>query len=136
MVLINKHEMRYGEEDGIIYLDAISNDCALAIINRKSHPCVYVTFPGIEHISSYDQASEMWDVHGGFTFLGNLTYNDLEGLWLGWDYAHYGDYLHSNNDRLNAESFYDKKWTLDELIRDGLLCLKSIFEHKLFMEGE
>ena len=64
-----------------------------AVVNtRGSHPCAYIQFPGIEKVENYDYFHLDCGVHGGFTFLGDLEHLGLNGLWLGWDYAHCGDY--------------------------------------------
>ena len=118
MIFISK-EMVYGEE-GIIFLESI-NQYGIAIINRKSHPCIYVTFPGVEHFGDYYQINDYADVHGGFTFLGTLKYSGLVGVWAGWDYAHWMDYLHTSTG-IPADP-NGHKWTLDELVHDAHQCI-------------
>lgn len=118
MIFISK-EMVYGEE-GIIFLESI-NQYGIVIINRKSHPCIYVTFPGVDHFGDYVQLNDYADVHGGFTFLGTLKYSGLEGVWAGWDYAHWMDYIHSST--LDLSDPNDHKWTLDELVHDAHQCV-------------
>lgn len=119
MIFIDK-EMIYGEE-GIIFLESI-NQYGIAIINRKSHPCIYVTFPGVEHFGDYNQLNDYADVHGGFTFLDTLKYSGLEGVWAGWDYAHYTDYLYYCDSSILSDP-NDHKWTLDELVHDAHQCV-------------
>ena len=63
-------------------------------------------------------------VHGGFTFLGTRESLGIEGIWLGWDYAHAGDLLYS--ERIDFSIPGDHKWELDDLIlqaRDTLFTV-------------
>lgn len=134
MVLIYKKEDPVYSDDRegkILYLETYA-ESALLIMSLGSHPCSYITFPGIEHISSYDYANELCDVHYGFTFLGSRrNIAALEGIWLGWNYAHAGDLLYSS--RLDVSIPGDHKWTLDELITEGRLALYNML---LKMKGD
>lgn len=128
MVLIHKKDtpVYSGDREGkILYLET-RGESALMIISLGSHPCTYLTFPGIEHICSYNDAEDSLavQVHGGFTFLGSRENLGIAGIWLGWDYAHAGDLLYSEHIDMYMPG--DHKWTLEELIleaRDALFTV-------------
>lgn len=121
-------EMIYGGEGGLLGVEDIGDGYKLAVTNTKgSHPCAYVQWPDIEKLETYDDIWVDAEVHGGFTFLGTLkTTYDLDGIWLGWDYAHLGDYL--GFDLLPKRT--DKKWTSEEVRQEALEVLKAIKEGK------
>lgn len=99
-------EMKKMEYNGsgiseVLYYEKSDDGYGLAVVNtRGSHPCAYVTFPGIEDLESdcdiyLEDDEDYYIVHGGFTFLGTLSNLGLEGTWLGWDYAHLEDWIQS-----------------------------------------
>ena len=69
------------------------------------------------NLKQVDYINENW--HGGITFSkksmgGNLK--NVEGKWIGWDYAHFDDY---------TDYFpYGKKYTTEEIVRE----IKSIID--------
>lgn len=90
-----------------------------AIINFGSHPCCYIAIPSgnMLYKSNYDLISSKIDVHGGFTYseeklINSITrkpiFPKLEGqkYWfVGWDYAHVGDYYISNVTSLDGHKY-------------------------------
>lgn len=96
-----------------------------------SHPCVYIKFPGIEQVTSYDDIVSPV-VHGGFTFLGESESLPGEGIWLGWDYAHCGDYIarYSNQYFLGEHA-----WTKKELVDKAVATLTQIRDIGLILNA-
>ena len=125
-------EMIYGGEGGLLGVEDIGDGYKLAVTNTEgTHPCAYVQWPGIEKLETYDDIWVDAEVHGGFTFLGTLkTTYDLDGIWLGWDYAHCGDYYWTGYNDLFPSSKDDKKWTTEEVRQEALEVLKAIKEGK------
>lgn len=125
-------EMIYGGESGLLGVEEIFDGYKLAVTNTKgSHPCAYVQFPGIEALESCDDIWVEAEVHGGFTFLGSLKkVYDLDGIWLGWDYAHLGDYYWTGFNDLFPHRDKDKKWTAEEVRNEALEVLTAIKEGK------
>ena len=128
-----KTEILYVETDG---------DFALAVLNiRGSHPCAYIQFPEIEKIESCDNTwfrngedpDDWFDVHGGFTFLGTMKLNGLDGLWLGWDYAHSGDYSEWG---LHDMGFDEKKWTTEEIVKEAREAIERVKKGQLRIEHD
>ena len=118
----------------LLAIEWFNDGTAYAVVNvRGSHPCAYIQFPGIEKIESYedvyllyDEADDFW-VHGGFTFLGTYKLIGLPGIWLGWDYAHLGDWTQGYP---IAEDPFDhrdeKKWTTEEVVDHARRALDHI----------
>ena len=119
-------EMVYGGEGGLLGVEDLGDGYKFAVVSiAGSHPCAYVQFPGIENLSSYEHIQVEAPVHGGFTFLGTLEDYSLEGVWLGWDYAHLFDYIWTGN--INSSLRADtKKWTTEEIRQEALGILKAI----------
>lgn len=109
---------------------------ALAVVNVKgSHPCGYIQFPGIEELKSYDDLwiedendeDDFFDIHGGWTFLGSLEHLGLPGIWIGWDYAHFGDWTQSmppEQDVFRHEN--ETKHTTEEIVETARKALDFI----------
>ena len=143
-------EMTYATRDqSILYLEVNDDDTAICIIDRGGWPCSYIKMP--EDIYQNHVESTNWDgnyddidvwVHGGVTF-GEYCrlkiydhYNHFEvdervpeGYWLGWDYAHAGDYCFRGLDYDPVFRFdpgYEKKYTIKELIDEAHEALKEL----------
>lgn len=128
----------------VICFKEFDDGTAVAILNiRGSHPCAYIQFKGIEELRSYDdlelydeETDEYGGVHGGFTFLGTLINNGLNGVWIGWDYAHCYDWIQSmkpSEDLLNH--YNEKKWTTQEVLDEALKALQFIRKGKYQIEN-
>ena len=131
MILINKEDAPvYGGDlkGNILFLET-QGESALMIVSFGSHPCIYITFPGIQHISDYGNADGLCQVHYGFTFLGSRENLGIAGLWLGWDYAHVGDLLY--HEHYDHRIPGDHEWTLNELKFEGRRALDTILEREV-----
>lgn len=118
-VIFTHLPMNYGREYPDIIGEGKIDGYAYKIKNIKgSHPTAYVKLP-LDHVffdKFYDDIPVY--VHGG------LTYSEKEedGYWIGWDYAHCGDYT-------SDYVFGDKQWTTDEIldhVEDVIKQLKHI----------
>lgn len=100
------------------------------ICTNGIHPTAYVS---CGCFATYDKrgAYEELPVHGGCTFAGTRASGD--GLWIGWDYGHSGDYM-SFTDRGSpfkvALSPHGKKWTVPEVMQDVIKAILYIEENK------
>lgn len=87
------------------------------IVSYGDHPCAYVKVP---KNTKYDHIL----VHGGITFYGKLrqVYGDRAGYYIGWDYAHDGDFLGcmlAMQDAHMMPWFTElKRWTTEEILED------------------
>ena len=88
------------------------------IISYRTHPCAYIVSNKNDLIYNKDYDDiDFVNVHGGLTYSkwGLGDYIDEDKWVIGWDYAHYGDYLPYVND--------GKKWTTEEIyesIKDAI----------------
>ena len=102
------------------------------IVSLGTHPCAYVRIPQDHkyHGVCYSDL-EFITCHGGLTYSENYiqinSSETVDGWWVGWDYAHHGDYT-----TLDDFGFYDlgcddedqKKWTEEEIMQD----IESVIE--------
>jgi len=120
--------LSYGVKDNYKY----------CILNLGTHPTAYVELPdGHKYYKKdYIDVEEHIDVHGGVTFAsqGVLNKKGLEqiskeeadfigtGWWIGWDYAHYGDYVGM------VLSEPGKKYTTEEIFEDVCDVIRQLKE--------
>lgn len=100
------------------------------ICTNGTHPTAYVH---CGCLATYDKKEDYDDlpVHGGCTFAGTRLSGD--GLWVGWDYGHFGDYMSFHeNDSIFKVSLYPrgKKWTVAEVMQDVMKAILYIEENK------
>ena len=94
------------------------------------HPFVYIKFPGIENVMNYDDIVSP-EVHGGFTFLGELKSLPGEGIWLGWDYAHFDDYTPTGCSFRMPIPGEEHAWTKKALVDEAVDALTRIRDEGL-----
>lgn len=90
-------EMEYSEKRKIEVLD--TGYCLgflYYIMNLGTHPTAYIKIPKENKYYGKDMGEINLDVNGGVTYSEeglNISDNQrIEGWFIGWDYAHYGDY--------------------------------------------
>lgn len=93
------------------------------ILSLGTHPVAYVEIPKTHKLygTHYDNIDV--DVHGGLTYSkDNLWLSDTEELrdnwFIGWDYAHFGDYLGYEEMYPIKIQLRGKKWTIEEIRQD------------------
>ena len=91
------------------------------ILNLGTHPTAYIKIP--ENHRYYKKRIEETEiyVHGGLSYSGNYLYIEnnqkIEGWFIGWDYARWGDYM-GYEEKLPMELRGGKKWTVEELYEE------------------
>jgi hypothetical protein len=108
-----------------------------AIISLGSHPVCYVGVPpGHKYYGKgYDEIPIQ--CHGGLTFAGkDFWFNpvSINLWWIGWDYAHYGDYYqhtkemesHLKSGGLLPREKESHKWTMEELRAEVRIVLDQV----------
>jgi len=130
----------------ILHVEWNNHGQALAVVNvRGSHPCAYIQFPELKEVGSYDdiyigsngesEIDEDFWIHGGFTYLGSLENLGLPGDWIGWDYAHSGDWTQSmppQTDVFNHED--ERKYTTEEIVNTARKALDYISKGYYYIE--
>lgn len=101
------------------------------ICTNGAHPTAYVNC-GEDSFSKKENCDGI-PVHGGCTFFGTKHVDD--GLCVGWDYGHYGDYmtpLGAIENHLIDFGFprRGKKWTVLEVMQDVIKAILFIEENK------
>ena len=85
------------------------------VLTMGSHPCAYVDVRDTEFI--VDEIN----CHGGITYGDDILATVPEkSYFIGWDYAHYNDFL-AFNDRLAkeyGEPYRAHKYTLTEIVKE------------------
>ena len=129
-------EMMYGKPvTELLDINWYDDGMAYAVVNiRGSHPCAYIQFPDIGKVKDYESFFIDEDIdddyecciHGGFTFLGGLGNLGLPGIWIGWDYAHFGDYLGYGLSNCTD----DKIWTTEEVVAHAKRALEYLRKGK------
>lgn len=126
----------YSNIPGVVIVDkGIIDDYQWFIASYGTHPCAYVKIPKEHKLHNRKDIGDFYDidVHGDITFTGeDFLFNpvvDNDSWWIGWDYAHSGDYrkitmfdeLHFNDN--------SKKWKIEEIkneIKNAIEQLKTI----------
>ena len=95
------------------------------------HPCCYVEIPPNNRLFEqdyYEDDVENIDCHGGITFSDFRDFGLGEFYYLGWDYAHLGDYSAMEFGGLIRNYPGDKKWTIKEIEQEAKNVIKQIIE--------
>lgn len=118
-------EMRYTNYIRLELLDSgVYRNRKYFIISQGTHPCAYVEFN-----NEFERGSDLWyetPCHGGITFDDYAYWDENdETYYIGWDYAHLGDYLPFKDD--------GKKWTTKEILEN----VKEVIDYlNKFVEKE
>ena len=86
------------------------------ILSFGTHPTAYVEIPKNHRfykIKDYDNIPII--CHGGLTYMSDIglkTVCTTEGKFIGWDYAHVGDYFGG------LHPLEGKKWTTEEILEE------------------
>ena len=114
--------MVYKKRGDIEILDnGIYNGYQYWIVSYGSHPCAYID------VSNTSLAGEFYDdididCHGGLTYSENqLATVDKKGWFIGWDYAHLGDYYRTSYNSVNG-----KQWTTGEIVEECINVIEQI----------
>ena len=97
------------------------------VLNLKTHPTAYIDVTN----SPLNGCDEDIDIscHGGITWCDNFVKSiDKKGWFIGWDYAHYGDYMDYGDAALNNMFLNDKKWTTEEIVEECKNVIDQIVE--------
>ena len=98
------------------------------VLTMGSHPCAYVDMIGTK---DYRFCADEIDCHGGITYESTeLATVDYKSYFIGWDYAHNGDYL-TFNDRLAkeyGEPYRAHKYTISEIVKECANVIDQIID--------
>ena len=105
------------------------------IVSYGTHPCAYVNLTNTPCAGmNYEELERVIDCHGGLTYSGSLervlggTTKECCYRWfIGWDYAHMGDYL-GFNALFGDNGDDDKHWTTEEIYEDVVSVIAQLKE--------
>lgn len=98
------------------------------VLNLKTHPTAYIDVTDSPLNGVFYDNIDI-SCHGDLTY-SELTLNtvDKKGWFIGWDYAHYGDYMDYGNATLNNMFPDKKKWTTEEIVKECKNVIDQIVE--------
>ena len=123
---IDREVLYHGNIDGV--------ECAI-VNTRGSHPCAYINVPKsiLDKYNNPELDYDKWfaDCHGGFTYADTKAPgidSEEDGFWLGWDYAHCGDYtcIAYNGNVLFPPREHEHMWTTGEVLEDIIDTICSL----------
>lgn len=95
------------------------------ILNLGTHPTAYIKIPKDHKLygKSYEEIYQEVDieVNGGITYAEEGIYANnqkVEGWFIGWDYAHCGDYMGYYEKIPKSLHMGGKKWTTKEIYEE------------------
>ena len=92
---------------------------------RGSHPCCYIQIPKDHPWFKKTECEVDLDVHGGLTYSGDL--NEEGTWWIGWDYAHPGDFL-CTKFKVSSLGELEIVYNFDDLIEDIYKAIDELIE--------
>lgn len=106
------------------------------IMSFGMYPVAYIKIPKNHpfYKKEYDDICKECDieVNGGLTFSEDCLWisetEKLDGWFIGWDYAHYGDYIGSILGLLYSNVTDGKKWTTEEIRQEVFNACKQLKE--------
>lgn len=126
-------EMVYGPEPKREVLHCGKyRDHKFCILSLGWHPTAYVECKLPDCDSYEDERLDGVSVHGGFTYLdtANWPTDDPDTKYLGWDYAHWGDYC-GYYEKLHVKLF-SKRWTVAEILEE----IRSVIDQLMPLEAD
>ena len=100
------------------------------VLTMGSHPCAYVDVTETE-LNGKDYESIDIECHYGLTYSRKyLNTVDKKGWFIGWDYAHYNDFLTFNEllAKKYGEPYRAHKYTLTEIVKECANVIDQIIE--------
>lgn len=87
------------------------------ILSLGTHPTAYIEIPKGHKLNGQDYDDIDINVHGGLTYADHqLMGIDSENWYIGWDYAHLGDYLGYEEGLFPRANH--KRWTTEEIKKE------------------
>lgn len=107
------------------------------IFNLGTHPTAYVKVP--KNSRFYGKSDIDIEVHGGITYADDHIWinntQKIEGWFIGWDYAHMGDYMGYEEKVPEEYRVGGKKWTTEEIYKDVKDVCYQVYVKKEIQNG-
>lgn len=92
------------------------------ILSLGTHPTAYIKIPENSKHYGKDMKKVGLNVHGGVTYVRDYLYisenQKIDGWFIGWDYAHYGDYVGYEETFPMELRVGGKKCTTEEIFKE------------------
>ena len=120
-------EMKYQTtrlQKGEILAEGEYKDHKYVILNLGTHPTAYVALN--KDIENRDSIN----VHGGITYNGPALWGEGGKEYIGWDYAHFGDYYGADELMSKYGICYseNKRWTTEEIFEEVKSVIKQLID--------
>ena len=128
-------EMIYSDKRIMKVLETgVYKNVKYAILSLGTHPTAYVE--NIIEVSDYmDERLFGVEVHGGFTYLDMAYWDSEDKSWyLGWDYAHYNDFMGYYTPKDEWLFFNTKRWTFEEIQLEVFHVIDQLLKRKNALE--
>lgn len=99
------------------------------ILTLGSHPVAYIMIPKKHLLYKISYSDIDLHVHGGLTY---SCMEDDKNYWIGWDYAHSGDYLFYKEQDNIFDRPENHKWTIKEIEVECKIVINQILKLKKF----
>ena len=122
-----------------ILYDGLYENYYFVIVSYGTHPCAYVKIPKNHAFYKKDYNELNIRCHGCLTYggdLGSIIPNEDDSWFIGWDYAHAGDYLVFEA-LLDVDTSKEKKWTTEEIYEEVKAVIDQLisYESKKFIRN-
>lgn len=120
---MNVKEMIYGDrKPKEILAEGSWGPYTYKVVSLGSHPCGYVSIPDNHPLhGKLDLMEAIIACHGGISFYDRIKDWGTE-FYIGWDYAHAGDFIGGG---LGREEF-DTKYTTEEIVNECYLVIGQL----------
>lgn len=102
------------------------------ILSLGSHPTAYIEIPKNDKLYKVFYMDVDINCHGGLTYSeDHLRISDgtiMNGWFIGWDYAHYGDYIGYEEMFPEELKEFGKKWTTLEIKEECKNVIEQIIK--------
>lgn len=98
------------------------------IYNLGTHPTAYIEIPNNSKLYGKSIGEVDISVHGGITYAESELVDLKDNWFIGWDYAHFGDYLGYEEMYPNELQTDGKKWTAKEILEEVFNAIDQIIE--------
>ncbi len=92
------------------------------VLNLGTYPTAYIKIPKNHKFYKKEMEEIYLDVHGGISYSKNYLWisekEKVKGWFIGWDYAHSGDYLGYEAAMPARYRFGGKKWAIHEILKE------------------
>lgn len=125
-------EMIYQAErlkEPLVLASGTENGYNYYVLSQGTHPTAYVELPKESPYFGAEYDDVPVECHGGLTYgrpyLHTVATEDEGRYFVGWDYAHYMDYV-GYSERFNFNTRFERRYTTDDCVKDCIDVIKQL----------